>query len=319
MANISQVRQTPALSLKLTQSLIDPLNRVYRLRVAAYLCKKLVTVPVTANEITVAHTLVGVSAAFMIYHEQYLLAVLAYEVRTILDCLDGLLARAKNQTSAMGRTLDTIGDAITFNSLMLAGALRLIQDYRNYNAALITLGVFIFAFVTANSGTVYQLMKRKLGSIICKEVDLVELGWREHYMNLKNGQGGLIDRFGFWLDSVTIRIVSVEWYAKVLKRKDSSDWEAKAVNEAALMNELACITRKGEFRQAVKATAYVGDGNILSVLSICLLLLSVFHNDFFPFVHPVLVAFSAAFFYALLSLIIGLYYLQRFLHGVHKE
>ena len=319
MATPSQVRQTPSLPLNTTSLLIDPINRVYRLRFARFICHKIKNSPITPNEVTVVHAGVGVFAALLIYQEHYLMAVFAYELRTILDCLDGLLAREKKLVSGTGRALDAIADGITFNALMFVGAVRLIQDFRSYNSFLIVVGVFLFALVTAHSGNVYQLMKRKLGSIIKKDIDLVELEWREHYDGLKKGNPPFLSRFGFWLDSAVIRFVSKEWYAKVLKRRDSADWKTKAISEAEILNELACITRKKEFKRAVKAAAFVSDSNIFAVLSFCFFALSVFPHSIFPHVHPVLVAFVAGFIYSVFSLTLGLYFLQRFIHGVHKE
>ncbi len=299
--------------------LLDPLNRLYRHELAEWVVSRIKSSRITPNEITIAHTLVGLSAAALIYHEHYVIAVLLYELRTVLDCVDGVLARAKNQSTTMGRALDAIGDGISFNSLMIAGALRLIQDFRNYNSFLIVIGVFTFALVAAHCGTVYQLMRRKLGSIIHSDVDSVELEWRDYYAETQRENPSSLSKFGFWLDSMTIRFVSKEWYKKVLRRKDSIDWREKAQSESVHMNELATITRKHEFNRAVKWTAYVSDDNILSVMCGVLLVLSLFPQDIFPNVHPLVVAFGVGFVYAMVALSIGLHYLHEFLHGVHRE
>ena len=315
----SSPQLAPALPAHMIHSLLDPINRLYRYRVARFLLHKVKNTFITPNEVTVAHTIVGVTAAFMIYQGHFLIAVALYEFRTVLDCLDGLLARARNQSTAMGRTLDTIGDGISFNSLMVAGALRLIQDFRNYDPYLIVTGVLLFAFVAANCGTIYQLMRRKLGSIIQLQIDIVELEWREHYQKSKIAHPLFLSQIGYWIDSITIRYASVEWYRKIRRRRDASDWKEIATREAATMNELACITRKKEFKRAVQATAFVSDDNILTVMSMVFLGLSFFPGKIFPYVSPVLVAFSFGFSYAVLSLLFGLHFLHDFLHGIHKE
>ena len=304
-----------------TQSkyLLDPLNRLYRHRIADAFAQVLKETPITPNAITIAHTGVGVFAAFMVFNQHYVFAAFLYELRTILDCLDGVLARLKNQSTAMGRTLDTIGDGIAFNSLMVAGALRMIQDFKSYNPFLITLGVFFFAFIAAHCGTVYQLMKRKLGSIMEKKLDTVEIEWREHYEKAKKIHPTVISKIGFWIDSVTIKFVSKEWYRKIRRRRDLPEWKEKALKEATIMNELAHITRMEEFEMAVKSTAYVSDDNIFAVISLCFLIQGLFPNQIFPNVHPVLVAFGAGLMYAVISLGLGLHCLHDFLHGVYRE
>ena len=305
--------------LRLQRKLLDPLNRLYRYRIADALASFLKTTPISPNMITVLHTGVGVFAAWMVFNEHYVVAACLYEGRTILDCLDGVLARIKNQSTVMGRPLDTIGDGVAFNALMVAGALRMIRDFNTYNPVLITLGVFFFAFIAAHCGTVYHLMKRKLGSILRKQLDTVEIEWREHYEKAKVTHPTFISRFGFWVDSVTIKFVSKEWYRKLQRRRDLVDWKEKALSEASLMNELAHITRVREFKQAVGAAAYVSDDNIFAVISLCFIVQGLFPNQIFPHVHPVLVAFGAGLIYGVISLLLGLHYLHSFLHGVYRE
>lgn len=314
-----------ALSVPITrynEKLLDPLNRIYRQRLAYALALKLKNTDLTPNAVTIGHTAVGVLAAVFVYREHYVAAMVCLELRTLLDCVDGVLARMKDQSTAVGRVLDTIGDGVAFNALMIAGALRLIQDFRNYNPIMIITGVFLFAFLAANCGTVYHLMKRKLGSIMNSELDTVETEWREHYEKTKEPKaygGQWISKFGFWLDSFTIRFISHEWYRKVRRRRDSEDWKEKALRETTHFNELACISRRNEFKRAVAATAFVSDDNILAIMSLSFLVSGLFPLSFFPHVHPVLVAFGAGLSYALLALLFGLYFLHDFLHGVYRE
>jgi hypothetical protein len=128
-----------------------------------------------------------------------------------------------------------------------------------------------------------------------------------------------ISRFGYWLDTFTIRFVSEEWYEKIKKRRKAEDWEARALSDATTMNELARKTRKTEFDHAVRFTAFVSDDNIFAVMSLSFLLTEAFPLTIFPHVHPVLIAFSAGFAYAILSLILGLHYLHVFYHGVYRD
>jgi len=118
---------------------------------------------------------------------------------------------------------------------------------------------------------------------------------------------------------LTIKFVSIEWYRKVLKRKDLPNWQEKAVQEAEIMHELACRTRSKEFKRAVRATAWVSDDNVFSLMSLCFIIFGLFHQYMFPFVHPVLITFSVGFFYSFVTLMLGLHYYHEFLHGVYRE
>ncbi len=308
-----------AIAQKKLHELLDPINRLYRHRVAKRIAGWIRPTGISPNQISLAHGVVGVLAAICVYDKRYLLAVLLLEVRAILDCMDGILARMKNQSTAFGRTLDAIADGITFNALMIAGALRMIHDFPTYRPSLILIAVFLFAMTAAHCGSVYQLMKRKLGSIILQQIDSVEREWREHAQKVSENGGGWIPRFGFWLDSLTIRFVSEEWFEKIDRRRHAEDWEGKALRDATTMNELARITRKREFNNAVRFTAYVSDDNILGVIGICLVVLGWFPTPILPYVHPVLIAFGCGFVYSILSLLLGLHFLHDFYHGVYRD
>jgi phosphatidylglycerophosphate synthase len=299
--------------------LLDPINRVYRHRVADGLASYLKNTRVTPNQITLAHTCVGVFAAILIYEKCYILAVVFFELRTLLDCLDGTLARQKNQSSKFGRILDTIGDGVAFNALMIAGAMRIIQDFPNYEPSLILIIIFCFAMTAAQCGIIYQLMKRKIMSVLKSEVDTVEIEYRTHWTEVHGTNPSFLAKFGFWLDSITIRFVSEEWYEKVQRRLHREDWEARALADAVMMNELARTTRRRELRNAVRFTSLLSDDNIFAIMSVVFLVIGIFPSQIFPYVHPVLIAFSFGFIYAIGSLLAALHYFHEFYHGVYRE
>ena len=299
--------------------LLDPVNRLYRHRVADGLASLLKNSRVTPNQITFVHTVVGVIAAFLIYKKFYILAVVCFELRTLLDCTDGSLARQKGQSSSFGRIIDTIGDGISFNALMIAGAMRTIQDFPSYRPSLILIIIFCYAMTAAQCGIIYQLMKRKLVSILTSEVDSVELEWREHWTEVHGAHPSLLARFGFWLDSHTIQFISEEWYEKIQRRLHREDWQDRALADATMMNELARTTRKRELRSAIRFTSLLSDDNIFAVMSICFLVLGIFPAQIFPYVHPVLIAFSMGFIYAIVSLLLALHNFHEFYHGVYRE
>lgn len=307
------------LSPKLSTQLLDPVNQLYRNKLATFLVDRIKNTPITPNSLTLTHTVVGVLAAVLIYFQHYILAVFCFELRNVLDCMDGVLARLKNQTTVFGRVLDTIGDGVAFNAVMIAGAMRMIQDFPSYQPSLILICVSCFALIAAHCGSVYQLMRRKLGSIILSQIDSVEREWREQSEKARGADPSLIDQFGFWIDTVTIRFVSEEWYEKIERRRTAPDWETRALQDAVTMNELAKVTRRREFRNAVRFTSIVSDDNIFVVMGISFLVLGIFPAQIFPNVHPVLIAFGVGLVFALTALGVGLHFLHKFLHGVYRN
>jgi phosphatidylglycerophosphate synthase len=311
----------------LLNQLVDPSNRFYRYPWVEKLALACSRTKIRPNQITLVHTVIGVTGSWMVFKEHYLLAVVLFEIRNILDSLDGVLARLQKRVTPLGRTLDALASAIFFNSLMILGAIRLVQDFRHYDPLMIIFGVLIFAMTVAHCGTVYQLLRRKLGSIIRCEVDSVEQEWREQYQELKDSAtkpakfslDRLLGHLGFSLDSIAIKFVSSEWHKKIKRRKDAADWHSRMLSESKTMNELASVTRAKEFKRAIRATAWVSDENVFTLINIILLALTLFPTHIFPFVHPLLVAFGISGIYALVSLWCAIYFLQRFLHGVHRE
>jgi phosphatidylglycerophosphate synthase len=299
--------------------LLDPMNRLYRNKVADGLATLLDRYHITPNQITFVHTGVGVFAAILIYLKYYILAVVCFELRTILDCTDGVLARQKNKSSSFGRILDTIGDGISFNALMIAGAMRMIQDFPSYQPSIILIIVFCYAMAAAQCGIIYQLMKRKLFSILKSDVDAVEVDYHHNWAELHGSRPATLARFSFWLDSMTIRFISEEWYEKMQRRLHREDWREKALADSVMMNELARTTRKKELKSAVRFTSLLSDDNIFAVMSVLFLILGMFPEQIFPYVHPVLIAFSMGFLYAIISLLLALHFFHEFYHGVYRE
>lgn len=91
----------------------DPLNVYYRYPIARLLVRGLVKTPVTPNQITFVQPFLAALAGYLLtYNEwKYLVgAAVAFEVRSILDCADGTLARAKKMSSPSGHAIDAMAD-----------------------------------------------------------------------------------------------------------------------------------------------------------------------------------------------------------------
>jgi hypothetical protein len=69
--------------------------------------------PVTANQLTLAQPVIAAFAAYLITFNDWrhlVLGVLLFEFRSLLDCADGTLARAKRTASPNGHALDALCD-----------------------------------------------------------------------------------------------------------------------------------------------------------------------------------------------------------------
>lgn len=91
----------------------EPANRYLYYPLARQLVRLLVKTPITANQVTLIQPLIAAVASYLITFEdwRYLVAgAITFELRSLLDCADGTLARAKNTSSASGHALDGLAD-----------------------------------------------------------------------------------------------------------------------------------------------------------------------------------------------------------------
>jgi phosphatidylglycerophosphate synthase len=91
----------------------EPTNRFLYYPIARGLVKVLMKTPITANQVTLAQPLIAAAAGYLITFNDWrylVLGALVFEVRSLLDCVDGTLARAKKTASPNGHALDAICD-----------------------------------------------------------------------------------------------------------------------------------------------------------------------------------------------------------------
>lgn len=91
----------------------DPLNRYYRYPVGRLIVRALLHTPITPNQVTLVQPLFAALAGYLISFQEtkYLVAAaIVFEIRSVLDCVDGTLARAKNMTSPTGHAIDGAAD-----------------------------------------------------------------------------------------------------------------------------------------------------------------------------------------------------------------
>ena len=112
-------------SIELAERMGDPGNKYYRYPVARWILPAFLPTPITPNQVTAAHTLIGITGAWFVSQgtsRGLLIAFFLLEIRMILDCLDGLLARAKKLSSPYGRSVDEFCDATAFIALAIGMA-----------------------------------------------------------------------------------------------------------------------------------------------------------------------------------------------------
>lgn len=91
----------------------DPVSRYFRYPVASLLVRGLLHTSVTPNQLSLVQPLLAAVAGWLLVSEtgwKLVLAVAIFEFRSILDCADGTLARARKLSSPWGHAIDAIAD-----------------------------------------------------------------------------------------------------------------------------------------------------------------------------------------------------------------
>lgn len=103
-----------------TQRFADPANTYYRYPVARLIVRGLARTSITPNQVTAVQPFLSVLAAYWLHFgdaKHLLLGALAFEARSVLDCVDGELARAKGMTSAWGGAVARVGKVLSVGAL----------------------------------------------------------------------------------------------------------------------------------------------------------------------------------------------------------
>lgn len=203
---------SPEERLKLAENLDDPLNRYYRYPAARALLRVAMGLPLRPDHVTYIHTTCGViGAAIMAFgagRASLIAAFVLLEVRMILDCYDGVLARAKKLSSPRGRTLDELGDAVGYIAICFGMGIRVYRTRPEVGfsiAETVGFGAVVLA-MGAMSGHAYDFYKRRLGSALKEGRDAIAEELEQKNELVRSGRAKWITRFGIWFDRWQVRL-----------------------------------------------------------------------------------------------------------------
>jgi CDP-alcohol phosphatidyltransferase len=190
------------------ESTCDPPNRFYRYPAARALLPILGRIPwLTPNHVTYTHIAFGLTAAALVAFTEgrgwLVLAFVLCEVRMILDCFDGVLARARGTSSPFGRALDEIADTIAFITLALAMTWRL---------SLGTRGVLLLCVMLAFGGlcaNAWDFYKRKITFALRDGKDGVIDEIRQKKALIESGKGTFLGYWGVYFDCFQVLLYEV--------------------------------------------------------------------------------------------------------------
>ena len=189
-------------------STTDLPNRLYRYPAARALLPVLGRIGwLTPNHVTYAHIVIGLVAASLVARTReqgfLVLAFALLELRMILDCFDGVLARARGTSSPFGRALDEMADTVATIALTIAISYRL------------SLGLFGFVLLTTTlafgglCANAWDFYKRKLTFALREGRDGVLEELREKKALLESGKGTFLAYWGVYFDCFQVLLYEV--------------------------------------------------------------------------------------------------------------
>jgi phosphatidylglycerophosphate synthase len=282
-------------------ALIDPANRWYRYPLAERMARRLAATRLTPNQVTVAHTLAGVSAALAVTwgsRTALVVAAFLWEIHLVLDCVDGVLARRRGSASAYGHTVDIIGDSVAYLALAAAmwGYVRTTEPDR-------PAGTLILAMIAsaALAAWAHDFYLRKLTAALTTGTDSVY-----EDLHAKRRPTGFVGWFGWvfaWLQVIGLTPGSVV----DLGRRIRADEPPPAPWESAEVRAIARAADGPRARRAFRAVSLMSNDNGVTLLGLGLL------------TGQIHVAMLVATLYATVTLVAGMVLCQVFLGTARRD
>jgi phosphatidylglycerophosphate synthase len=139
------------------------LNKYVNRPAASIIVRAVYRTRVTPNQLTVASFLVGLAGAYCFFRGKtgwILPGAILTQLSSIVDCADGMLARARGQSSEFGAVLDLLCDRVNEYFLIVGyayGFYRLTGRHSVFVLGLVTCGLYFL------HTTIYYLMKASRG------------------------------------------------------------------------------------------------------------------------------------------------------------
>lgn len=186
----------------------DPPNRLYRYPAARALLPILGRISwLTPNHVTYVHIVIGMIAAGMVAftHDRVwlLVGVALSETRMVLDCFDGVLARARGTSSPFGRALDEIGDTVATITMTMAVCHR---AERGGTGIFVACALLAFGGLCANAWDFY---KRKLSTALKDNKDGPFDELRSKKALIESGKGTFLGYWGVYFDCFQVLLYEV--------------------------------------------------------------------------------------------------------------
>lgn len=260
---------TPAEVEALTDGIVDPPNRYVRYPLSRLLFRVAGFLPFTPNQVTYFHAALGIVTSLMVAFADerwFPLAFLLFEIRAVLDCYDGVLARGKKLFSPWGRTIDELCDAVAFLSLNLAIAYRL----RSPMAYVLT---FLVIHQGAIAGWSYDFFKRKFTLALRESKDAIASELIPKLAHKRRGGMTFLPAFSLIFDMLQVTFLSRHSREETLRAAESG---AEALLLTTDVKRVRAAAKTKKFKLTILVLSLMTGDNTILLLSLGLLFKQLF-------------------------------------------
>lgn len=249
----------------LVDRMVDPVSRAYRYRLARRMLPLVVPLGITPNAVSVLHFSVATLAAGLIAWgagTARLAACVLIETKFVLDCLDGVLARATGAATPDGRTCDALADASAYVVVCLAIVHHLHVADPAFPAVAAAAGAIAVGGVMAWSHDFYF---RRIASALRSRRDgiVADLAWRVGALDTR--PQSFVTRFGYAFDRGQVAVLEAPTIWSVPARLWSQPDSTSSADEIARLAERATSTRG---RRVLLLIGLLSGDNALAILNV---------------------------------------------------
>ncbi len=290
----------------------DPLNRFFRYPAAKALLPLFKNSSVTPNQVTYFHTMVGIAAATFVAQGSRSGLVIAFvlsEIRFVIDCFDGVLARAKKINSPYGRTLDALGDAVSYIALCIGVYIHIQNKVPAHH------GVLVMCTMMAVGGLmawVHDFYKRKFATALKSGADAVYDDLLAKHRRLADSSAGFVTKFGFGFDWMQVVLLQ-----PATRRDFKAHLEASSETPPDIgVAEVKYIVKNAHarnLRAAFRAISLMSGDNVMAILNIGLLVAALASADNTG--RGLITMEMSVIVYGVFTLGLGIFASNLFLHG----
>ena len=260
---------------EILEELSDPPNRFYRYRVARWLLPLALKTTVTPNQITALHGLTGIIAGLFIARgtkTDFVVAFFLAELRMILDCLDGVVARARQMRSPMGRTIDEFGDAVGYIGMQVGAFYYIHREHPQTSLLWVVPGTIL---APAYMAVVYDFYKRKFTSALKENQDGIVDEVVKKSVHYARRPGSFVYRFGQFFDWWQIMILSPRSRRVILARVDRELGRASSTADDSIDSEEIVAIRGAahstRFKWTLRVLSWITGDNAITVFNVGIL------------------------------------------------